>query len=331
MFIFLCFTVKPDAPEPPKADRITKDSVTLSWRPPRSDGGSKLKGYILQKRLKGDDNWDDVNSIPISGNVYTVPNLKEGAEYQFRVIAVNDVGNSEPSKPSANILIEEQPNKPCMDLGGVRDITVRAGEDFSIHVPYVGFPKPTASWFANDKLLDDDGRIFPQLADDYASIIVKNSKRSDSGQYRLQLKNPSGFDTATINVRVLDRPGKPENLRADEFAGDALTLYWQPPKDNGGAEITNYIVEKKEAKSPTWSKVSSYVTVPFVRVRNLTLGKEYEFRVIAENQYGQSEPAVTSEPIKARHPFGKCIKIIKYRKQIIIIHYFRSSWCPWSS
>lgn len=85
--------------------------------------------------------------------------------------------------------------------------------------------------------------------------MVKNSKRSDSGQYRLQLRNQHGFDTATINVRVLDRPGPPENLRADEFAGEALTLYWNPPKDNGGADITNYVVEKKEPRSPTWSKV----------------------------------------------------------------------------
>lgn len=217
---------------------------------------------------------------------------------------MNDVGNSEPSRPSPNILIEEQANKPRIDLGGVRDITVKAGEDFSIHVPYVGFPKPVASWFANDKLLDEsDSRVFPKLTDDSASIIVKNSKRGDTGQYRIQLRNPSGFDTATLNVKVLDRPGKPENLRADEFAGDSLTLYWQPPKDNGGAEITNYIVEKREAKSPTWSKVSSYVTVPFVRVRNLTLGRDYEFRVIAENLYGQSDPAVTAEPIRARYPF----------------------------
>lgn len=232
--------------------------------------------------------------------------MKEGAEYNFRIIAVNDVGQSEPSRPTADIRIEEQPNKPCMDLGGVRDITVRAGEDFSIHVPYVGFPKPTATWFANDTILDEtDSRVFQQLSDDSASIVVKNSKRGDTGQYRLQLRNQSGFDTATINVRVLDRPGKPENLRADEFGGDSLTLFWMPPKDNGGADITNYVIEKKEARSPTWSKVSSYVTVPFCRIRNLTLGREYEFRVMAENQYGQSEPAITSDPIRARHPFGK--------------------------
>lgn len=93
-----------------------------------------------------------------------VTGLKEGEEYQFRVIAVNDIGNSEPSRPSAGILVEEQPNKPCMDLGGVRDITVRAGEDFSIHVPFIGFPLPTASWFKDDSILDDsDSRIHRQV------------------------------------------------------------------------------------------------------------------------------------------------------------------------
>lgn len=297
--------LKPSPPEAPKPDRITKDSVTLSWRPPKSDGGAKIKGYIIQQKGKGDKDWKDVNEVPTPSLVHTVPNLKEGDEYQFRVIAVNDVGRSDPSKSTGDIVIAEQPNKPCMDLGGVRDITVRAGEDFSIHVPYTGFPQPTATWFRDDNLIDVDGdsRIFQKITPDSASFVVKNAKRSDGGQYRLQLRNPSGYDTATINVKVLDRPGKPENLRADEFEGEALTLYWNPPKDNGGSEITNYVVEKREARSPNWTKVSGYVTTPFLRVKNLTVGRDYEFRVMAENQYGQSDPAQTTEPIKARHPF----------------------------
>lgn len=60
---------------------------------------------------------------------------------------------------------------------------------------------------------------FFQLTNNSASIVVKNSQRQDGGQYRLQLKNPAGFDTATLHVRVLDRPHPPENLHADEFAG----------------------------------------------------------------------------------------------------------------
>jgi predicted phage tail protein len=298
---------RPGAPDPPKADRITKDSVTLSWRPPRSDGKSKIRGYTVQFRPKtgGSGEWKNCNEDPTPNLGFTVPNLTEGEEYSFRIIAHNDIGASEPSR-SLDVVINEQPNKPMMDLFGVRDITVRAGEDFNIFVPYVGFPKPTATWFFNDNQMDEDipdERKHQQLTDDSCSFIVKNSKRSDTGQYRLQLRNPSGFDTATINVKVLDRPGKPENLRADEFAGDSLTLFWNPPKDNGGAPVTNYVVEKRLTRSLDWSKVSSYCTTPFVRIRNLEIGRDYEFRVMAENQYGQSDPAVTDQPIRARHPF----------------------------
>jgi hypothetical protein len=45
--------------------------------------------------------------------------------------------------------------------------------------------------------------------------------------------------------------------------------------------------------------------VPFCRIRNLNIGRDYEFRVVAENQYGASDPATTTDPIRARHPFGK--------------------------
>lgn len=66
------FSGKPDTPEPPKADRVTRDSVTLSWRPPRHDGGSKIKGYIVQKKKKGDADWSDANISPVPNTLHTV-------------------------------------------------------------------------------------------------------------------------------------------------------------------------------------------------------------------------------------------------------------------
>ena len=117
----------------------------------------------------------------------------------------------------------------------------------------------------------------------FFSLVVKNSKRSDGGQYRLQLRNSSGFDTATVNVRVLDRPSPPQNLRADEFAGDALTLFWNPPKDNGGADVTNYVIEKREPRQLAWTKVcferliyNFYVSIKldkFMNSSSLNVGK----------------------------------------------------------
>lgn len=294
----------PEAPDQPKPERVTKDSITISWKAPPSDGGARIRGYIVQKKAKSGGDWEEVNDYPHPSTTMTVPGLKEGDEYTFRVMAVNEVGRSQPSRPSNGILVEEQPNKPKLDLSGVRDITVRAGEDFSITIPFVAFPKPHASWYSNDLILDDsDSRIFIQTGDDYASIVVKNSKRTDKGTYKLIIKNTCGFDSASLNVRVLDRPGPPENLKAEEFAGECLTLSWFAPRDNGGADITNYVVERREAKTQTWTKVSGYVTSTYCRIRNLTVGREYDFRVVAENQYGTSDPAETSEPVKAKHPF----------------------------
>ena len=79
-------------------------------------------------------------------------------------------------------------------------------------------------------------------------IVVKNSKRP--------ISTATGFDTATISVKVLHYPDPPENLHADEFAGDALTLFWNPPKDNGGSPITGYVVERKLIDEDKWTKAT---------------------------------------------------------------------------
>ena len=88
-------------------------------------------------------------------------------------------------------------------MSGLRDITIKAGQDFSIHVPYRGFPRPTAAWTRDDVAVDDsDSRVHTQLGDDFASFVMTNAQRGDTGPYRLHLKNTSGMDTAICNVKV---------------------------------------------------------------------------------------------------------------------------------
>jgi len=53
----------------------------------------------------------------------------------------------------------------------------------------------------------------------------------------------------------------PEHFYADELNGDSLTLFWHPPMDNGGAPVTNYVVEKKELNSTTWQKVDIIIYI----------------------------------------------------------------------
>lgn len=71
--------------------------MTLSWTRPLSDGGSRIRGYLIEKREVGSDIWQKCNQNPSAATSYDVTNLIEGREYEFRVFAVNDAGASEPA------------------------------------------------------------------------------------------------------------------------------------------------------------------------------------------------------------------------------------------
>ena len=53
-----------------------------------------------------------------------------------------------------------------------------------------------------------------------------------------------------------------------------------------------------------WVKVAPHCLENICPVKGLEEGKQYEFRVAAENLHGQSEPLMIAEPITAKWPFG---------------------------
>merc|ERR1712059_133957 len=93
----------PSAPGEPKIVDFDNKSVTLRWDKPKSDGGRPISHYIIQKKDKF-GGWfdalitDDQNcTATIDELEARVPGLSEGKWYQFRVIAVNKAGESDPS------------------------------------------------------------------------------------------------------------------------------------------------------------------------------------------------------------------------------------------
>ena len=78
------------------------------------------------------------------------------------------------------------------------------------------------------------------------TIVNMNAKRSDSGLYKLTLRNRLGTHSTTIRVNVIDIPEKPEGpLEVVDLDAESCTLKWKPPKDDGGNEVFNYVVEKR--------------------------------------------------------------------------------------
>jgi hypothetical protein len=154
---------------------VTKNSAEVTWYRPSKDGGAPIQGYIVEKRKIGTDDWVTCNAQPVkvdktslylySSNCLqdtrlVVGNLTERDEYEFRVKAVNSAGPGEPSRPSDVVIIQEQAGRPCLDLSALKDITVRAGQPFTIKIPYSGGnPKPTADFFNGNKVILDDDRV----------------------------------------------------------------------------------------------------------------------------------------------------------------------------
>lgn len=76
--------------------------------PPDKDGGSPVKGYIIEVHEEGCPDWRRVNP-PDKLHPSTellVPDLKEGKKCKFRIYAVNAAGNSEPAR-TAEILTQD--------------------------------------------------------------------------------------------------------------------------------------------------------------------------------------------------------------------------------
>lgn len=77
--------------------------VVLEFSPPMRDNGAPIQTYIIEKKAKGDDKWTKASEVPSQGSgpqKAKVKGLQEGAQYQFRVKAVNKGGVSDPSEES---------------------------------------------------------------------------------------------------------------------------------------------------------------------------------------------------------------------------------------
>ena len=118
------------------------------------------------------------------------------------------------------------------------------------------------------------------------------------------------FYTGSRDSREKVLPNKDGELgrgvaRGKEAAGESGSLWREVfQQDNGGSEITNFIVEYRKPNQKGWSIVASDVTKRLIKA-NLLANNEYYFRVCAENKVGVGPTIETKTPILAINPIDR--------------------------
>lgn len=179
---------------------------------------------------------------------------------------------------------------------------LRAGDNIKFDAFITGKPIPAISWTKDNCRLVPKNTLCIVSTDLMSSVQMRNVKMSDAGKYTVTASNTAGSKCGTIEVKVLDRPGPVTKVTVGEISATSSTISWKPPLNNGGDPVTHYSVYKRELGKLAWSLMNSECKSMTFTVKTLIEYKEYEFRIVAVNNYGKSEYFDT-DPIKAENLF----------------------------
>ena len=84
-----------------KVKAVTAESAHVTWKAPKSDGGAPISAYhVLKQQVGVDEGLVAACDVAADVTECSVQALEANAEYKFAVVAENEVGQGEKSKPS---------------------------------------------------------------------------------------------------------------------------------------------------------------------------------------------------------------------------------------
>ena len=181
--------------------------MELEWVAPPRDGGSKIIGYVVEKKQIGSEFWIRAHAQNIQDTNCKIDDLVENSEYEFRVKAINKAGESEPSSSSGRTKITEYPDgvkpeftKKLTDLEGSIDGSV------SFRAEFEAKPAPTVKWFKSGIEILPSSRFEIITESNSSVLIIKNLGDNDNNNpIGCQLINPLGRDSSEAILKIIGK------------------------------------------------------------------------------------------------------------------------------
>ncbi|XP_050990897.1 myosin binding protein Cb isoform X1 [Labeo rohita] len=284
--------------EPTKliVDDVTDTTCSLKWLAPERIGAGGLDGYIIEFCKEGETEWHPANTDLVERQSYVVRNLPTGEKVNFRVVAVNVAGRSPPALLGQPVTVREIMEHPKIRLP--RELRTkyikRVGEKINLVIPFQGKPRPVATWLKDGQPVDEK-KVGVRNSNVDSILFIRSAEREHSGKYTLKLQIENMEDSATLDIRIVDKPSPPCQVQVTDVWGFNAALEWKPPKDDGNCEITGYTIQKADKKTKEWFTVYEHNRRTNCTVSDLVMGNEYMFRIYSENLCGLSEDPCMSK------------------------------------
>ncbi|XP_007571532.1 myosin-binding protein C, fast-type-like isoform X5 [Poecilia formosa] len=295
---------------------VTDSTCSLRWLAPEKIGAGGLDGYVIEYCKEGDTEWVAANTDLWEKQGFVVRGLPVGEKINFRVVAVNIAGRSPPATLSQPVTIREIVEHPKIRLPReLRTKYIRkVGEKINLTIPFQGKPHPVATWLKDGQPVDPK-MVNVRNTNVDSILFIRSAEREHSGTYELVLKIENMEDRATINIRVIEKPGPPVNVRVTDVWGFNAALEWEPPKDDGNSEVTGYTIQKADMKTKEWFTVYEHNRRTNCTVSDLIMGNEYMFRVYSQNLCGLSEEPRMSKNTAVITKTGLELKQAAYKEK----------------
>ncbi|XP_042237767.1 Down syndrome cell adhesion molecule-like protein Dscam2 isoform X7 [Homarus americanus] len=230
-------------PEQPNSLKVLDKSgrsVELSWTPPY-DGNSPITRYIVEYKLSR-RNWETDGErmmVPGDQNMAAVLDLRPATTYHLRIVARNEIGDSDPSDTVTIITAEEAPSGPP------RDLKVEAVDQSSLRVTW---KQPLKEEWNGDIQGYQVGYRLAASNNSYVYETVEFSKEMGK-EHHLVISKLKVYTEYAVVVSAFNKIGqgpKTDEIRAYTAEGTPQ----QPPQDVTCTTLTSQTIRVSWSSPP---------------------------------------------------------------------------------
>ncbi|XP_051843380.1 receptor-type tyrosine-protein phosphatase delta isoform X3 [Antechinus flavipes] len=275
-------TVKalPKPPGTPVVTESTATSITLTWD---SGNPEPVSYYIIQHKPKNSEEaYKEIDGVATTR--YSVAGLSPYSDYEFRVVAVNNIGRGPPSEPVLTQTSEQAPSS------APRDVQARMLSSTTILVQWKEPEEPNGQiqgyrvYYTMDPSQHVNNWMKHNVADSQITTIG-NLVPQKTYSVKVLAFTSIGDGPLSSDIQVITQtgvPGQPLNFKAEPESETSILLSWTPPRSD---TIASYELVYNDGDHGEEQRITIEPSTSY-RLQGLKPNSLYYFRLAARSPQG---------------------------------------------